>query len=162
LDDPPPPFGLIANQFLPGQPPEQPQSSPLCGFCFLSNRLSGFREANTTWQTWLAVCSSRFSVTLIYPPILRKKRVDKADASGNLSGLSKSVASVAQLVEQLTLNQLVLGSSPSRGTISHRARLPRGHGTILPCQGRVPIYIYKYIGQQCAFIHAPLDRPAPA
>jgi hypothetical protein len=27
------------------------------------------------------------------------------------------VASVAQLVEQLTLNQLVLGSSPSRGTI---------------------------------------------
>ena len=26
------------------------------------------------------------------------------------------VASVAQLVEQLTLNQLVLGSSPSRGT----------------------------------------------
>ena len=31
---------------------------------------------------------------------------------------NKSVASVAQLVEQLTLNQLVLGSSPSRGTIS--------------------------------------------
>ena len=30
-----------------------------------------------------------------------------------VSGL---VASVAQLVEQLTLNQLVLGSSPSRGT----------------------------------------------
>ena len=29
-----------------------------------------------------------------------------------------SVASVAQLVEQLTLNQLVLGSSPSRGTTS--------------------------------------------
>ena len=29
----------------------------------------------------------------------------------------KLVASVAQLVEQLTLNQLVLGSSPSRGTI---------------------------------------------
>ena len=29
----------------------------------------------------------------------------------------KSGASVAQLVEQLTLNQLVLGSSPSRGTI---------------------------------------------
>ena len=28
------------------------------------------------------------------------------------------VASVAQLVEQLTLNQLVLGSSPSRGTTS--------------------------------------------
>ncbi len=28
------------------------------------------------------------------------------------------VASVAQLVEQLTLNQLVLGSSPSRGTNS--------------------------------------------
>jgi hypothetical protein len=27
------------------------------------------------------------------------------------------VASVAQLAEQLTLNQLVLGSSPSRGTI---------------------------------------------
>jgi hypothetical protein len=29
---------------------------------------------------------------------------------------SSLVASVAQLVEQLTLNQLVLGSSPSRGT----------------------------------------------
>ncbi len=29
---------------------------------------------------------------------------------------SNRVASVAQLVEQLTLNQLVLGSSPSRGT----------------------------------------------
>ena len=28
-----------------------------------------------------------------------------------------AVASVAQLAEQLTLNQLVLGSSPSRGTI---------------------------------------------
>ena len=33
------------------------------------------------------------------------------------------VASVAQLAEQLTLNQLVLGSSPSRGTNS--LRLPR-------------------------------------
>ena len=31
--------------------------------------------------------------------------------------LARPVASVAQLVEQLTLNQLVLGSSPSRGTI---------------------------------------------
>ncbi len=31
--------------------------------------------------------------------------------------VSQQVASVAQLVEQLTLNQLVLGSSPSRGTI---------------------------------------------
>ncbi len=30
--------------------------------------------------------------------------------------LVKVVASVAQLAEQLTLNQLVLGSSPSRGT----------------------------------------------
>ena len=30
---------------------------------------------------------------------------------------NRTVASVAQLVEQLTLNQLVLGSSPSRGTI---------------------------------------------
>ena len=35
----------------------------------------------------------------------------------SFSGLRQSVASVAQLVEQLTLNQLVLGSSPSRGTI---------------------------------------------
>ena len=33
-------------------------------------------------------------------------------------------ASVAQLVEQLTLNQLVLGSSPSRGTISHHSGFP--------------------------------------
>jgi hypothetical protein len=31
------------------------------------------------------------------------------------------VASVAQLAEQLTLNQLVEGSSPSRGTIPHHA-----------------------------------------
>jgi hypothetical protein len=30
------------------------------------------------------------------------------------------VASVAQLVEQLTLNQLVSGSSPDRGTISEK------------------------------------------
>jgi hypothetical protein len=36
--------------------------------------------------------------------------------SGWQSLQNKSVASVAQLVEQLTLNQLVLGSSPSRGT----------------------------------------------
>src|ERR1035441_1881710 len=35
---------------------------------------------------------------------------------------SKLVASVAQLVEQLTLNQLVLGSSPSRGTDRNRLR----------------------------------------
>jgi hypothetical protein len=34
-----------------------------------------------------------------------------------LPACNQSVASVAQLVEQLTLNQLVLGSSPSRGTI---------------------------------------------
>src|ERR1051325_7870449 len=33
------------------------------------------------------------------------------------------VASVAQLVEQLTLNQLVPGSSPGRGTISTRKRI---------------------------------------
>ena len=33
--------------------------------------------------------------------------------------VNKLVASVAQLVEQLTLNQLVLGSSPSRGTTSN-------------------------------------------
>ena len=40
--------------------------------------------------------------------------IDKADPSGHPA--ARSVASVAQLVEQLTLNQLVLGSSPSRGT----------------------------------------------
>jgi hypothetical protein len=34
------------------------------------------------------------------------------------------VASVAQLVEQLTLNQLVLGSSPSRGTTSDLLKWP--------------------------------------
>ena len=40
--------------------------------------------------------------------------LDKTGESSNpIRGL---VASVAQLVEQLTLNQLVLGSSPSRGT----------------------------------------------
>ena len=31
--------------------------------------------------------------------------------------INKLVASVAQLVEQLTLNQLVVGSNPPRGTI---------------------------------------------
>src|SRR4051794_666107 len=36
--------------------------------------------------------------------------------------IGQSVASVAQLVEQLTLNQLVLGSSPSRGTTSFSKR----------------------------------------
>ena len=40
--------------------------------------------------------------------------VDTAFTNGNL--LRLLVASVAQLAEQLTLNQLVLGSSPSRGT----------------------------------------------
>ncbi len=34
-------------------------------------------------------------------------------------------ASVAQLVEQLTLNQLVVGSNPPRGTISHLSKLKR-------------------------------------
>ncbi len=32
--------------------------------------------------------------------------------------VSNYIASVAQLVEQLTLNQLVLGSNPSRGTFN--------------------------------------------
>jgi hypothetical protein len=45
-----------------------------------------------------------------------QKMMDFAEASGSLSARPKTVASVAQLVEQLTLNQLVLGSSPSRGT----------------------------------------------
>ena len=40
--------------------------------------------------------------------------MDILQVHGSLSDLL--VASVAQLVEQLTLNQLVLGSSPSRGT----------------------------------------------
>jgi hypothetical protein len=35
---------------------------------------------------------------------------------------SQTVASVAQLVEQLTLNQLVVGSNPPRGTIFFRVR----------------------------------------
>ena len=40
----------------------------------------------------------------------------------------QTVASVAQLAEQLTLNQLVEGSSPSRGTTSHACgRDPRIH-----------------------------------
>ena len=40
--------------------------------------------------------------------------LDKQNVSHNVSSLP--VASVAQLAEQLTLNQLVEGSSPSRGT----------------------------------------------
>ena len=45
---------------------------------------------------------------------LGKPPLDKTGKSSNpMCGLG---ASVAQLVEQLTLNQLVLGSSPSRGT----------------------------------------------
>ena len=45
----------------------------------------------------------------------------RAGRMQNLSYVTRAllfVASVAQLVEQLTLNQLVLGSSPSRGTTS--------------------------------------------
>ena len=49
--------------------------------------------------------------------------VDKCFCRPNLCPLL--VASVAQLVEQLTLNQLVLGSSPSRGTI-----LPKKQGFV--------------------------------
>ena len=45
----------------------------------------------------------------------REVDIDKGAWGGNLVRLR--VASVAQLAEQLTLNQLVLGSSPSRGTI---------------------------------------------
>ena len=45
--------------------------------------------------------------------------VDKTRWVPNLFGSLS--ASVAQLVEQLTLNQLVLGSSPSRGTIFPKA-----------------------------------------
>jgi hypothetical protein len=50
-------------------------------------------------------------------PIRRLKvfvGIDKTASKHHPAG--RSVASVAQLVEQLTLNQLVLGSSPSRGT----------------------------------------------
>ena len=41
---------------------------------------------------------------------------NKIGANDVFIGLSTRFASVAQLAEQLTLNQLVLGSSPSRGT----------------------------------------------
>ena len=44
---------------------------------------------------------------------MREKLVLKGETRNFLS-----IASVAQLVEQLTLNQLVDGSSPSRGTTS--------------------------------------------
>jgi hypothetical protein len=62
---------------------------------------------------------------------LPQRNIDKVAACDNLPGLS--VASVAQLAEQLTLNQLVSGSSPDRGTTLIRAfskypqlRLQRG------------------------------------
>ena len=45
--------------------------------------------------------------------------LDKSGLNYNLVALL--VASVAQLAEQLTLNQLVEGSSPSRGTTSRHA-----------------------------------------
>ena len=48
------------------------------------------------------------------PDSAETKTIDKAAVCWNL--FSRSIASVAQLAEQLTLNQLVLGSSPSRGT----------------------------------------------
>jgi hypothetical protein len=44
--------------------------------------------------------------------------LDKQGWASNLKGLRD--ASVAQLAELLTLNQLVEGSSPSRGTIQNR------------------------------------------
>ena len=63
--------------------------------------------------------SCRFARRLPAATASLKKSMDFGKFNGNLSGLPKIrlVASVAQLVEQLTLNQLVLGSSPSRGTI---------------------------------------------
>ncbi len=47
-----------------------------------------------------------------------QKSMDLIKNRGRLDDLILQFASVAQLVEQLTLNQLVLGSSPSRGTTS--------------------------------------------
>lgn len=46
-----------------------------------------------------------------------EKQLNRGVGCGKVCALPERVASVAQLVEQLTLNQLVLGSSPSRGTI---------------------------------------------
>ena len=47
---------------------------------------------------------------------------NKCRAKARDQSRSKPGASVAQLAEQLTLNQLVLGSSPSRGTNPWRQR----------------------------------------
>ena len=54
------------------------------------------------------------------PDSAETKTIDKAAVCWNL--FSRSIASVAQLAEQLTLNQLVEGSSPSRGTTLNPSR----------------------------------------
>lgn len=46
-----------------------------------------------------------------------QKGVDKSVSKWIFTGLSIRHAALAQLVEQLTLNQLVPGSSPGGGTI---------------------------------------------
>src|SRR2546422_6899737 len=62
-----------------------------------------------TMRTW------SYCVRSLNEPVVFQRRVDKTSSHHNLFHLL--VASVAQLVEQLTLNQLVPGSSPGRGTI---------------------------------------------
>ena len=57
------------------------------------------------------------------------------------SGIVKSwFASVAQLAEQLTLNQLVLGSSPSRGT------------TFITYEANTRAKVYSEVGQFLEFL----------
>src|SRR5882672_8237389 len=59
-----------------------------------------------------------YCVRSLNEPVVFQRRVDKTPSPHNLFHLL--VASVAQLVEQLTLNQLVPGSSPGRGTTSKK------------------------------------------
>ena len=66
----------------------------------------------TRWHQDVPFLGARIELAVYFQTVIECFRADLTRHVGAL------VASVAQLVEQLTLNQLVLGSSPSRGTIS--------------------------------------------
>ena len=71
-------------------------------------------QANILLAAWQFLDTAPAESRLRGERKLSERRVDKSLPISNL--LRSLSASVAQLVEQLTLNQLVLGSSPSRGT----------------------------------------------
>src|SRR5882762_8376817 len=71
--------------------------------------------------------------------------VDKTSAAHNLFSLL--AASVAQLVEQLTLNQLVWGSSPHRGTSSSSVSVNQPTGEHPNVRAFLPHYLKTQLPQ---------------